>query len=97
MYTMKYNHGFDNDSRSEGSPRSPTAVSQSAKILKNESMNQRKYKIQICRDLSKVQILANRAGYGRLAILFEELQFALASPSDAKGLANLLAEKGGSV
>lgn len=100
MYTLKQNN---HSSRRVGLAESQSGdrlncseyPNHDSEALQGKSTNKTEYKTIICKQLGLLQILANSAGYQRMAILFEELQFALASPRDAKGLANLLLQKEG--
>ena len=97
MYTMKQHHqssrkGGSTDSELGHSPSNSVPKQQTFKNQQEGSINKKEYKILICKQLGELQQLAIAAGYDRMAILFEELQFALATPRAAKGLAILLLE-----
>ena len=101
MYTIKQHHkSYETpgsaDPQLSRPPNSSVPKQQVFKNQQEESVGKKEYKIQIYKQLGELQKLAVSAGYGRMAILFEELQFALASPRDAKGLADILLEKEGS-
>ena len=100
MYTMKQHHqssrkGGSTDSELGHSPSNSVPKQQTFKNQQEGSISKKEYKILICKQLGELQKLAICAGYERMSILFEELQFALTSSRDAKGLANILLEKDG--
>ena len=100
MYTLKQHHESSGtkgsaDRQLGHSPNSSVPKQQFFRNQQEGPVSKKEYKILICKQLGELQKLAICAGYERMSILFEELQFALTSSRDAKGLANILLEKDG--